>query len=348
MSFNLCFQASKQSKAIMSSPVTVCITGAAGQIAYSLLYSVAKGDVFGTSTPVVLHLLDIAPMMGVLEGVVMELQDCALPLLVDVQAFCEEDKAFKGIDYALLVGAMPRREGMERKDLLKANVKIFKSQGSNIDKFAKKTVKVLVVGNPANTNAFICKKYAPSIPADNFSALTRLDQNRAQAQIAIKLGVRNDVVSNVIIWGNHSSTQFPDAAHAKAVVEGKEVKAVDALKDDAWVKGDFVKTVQVRGAAVIKARKLSSAMSAAKAICDHVRDWHFGTAPGKFVSMAVSSTGSYGIPAGTMYSFPVSIADGKWSIVEGLTINDFAREKMDATLKELAEEAADAMSTCEE
>jgi len=332
----------------MSSPITVCVTGAAGQIAYSLLYSIAKGDVFGTSTPVVLHLLDIAPMMGVLEGVVMELQDCALPLLVDVQAFCEEDKAFNGIDYALLIGAMPRREGMERKDLLKANVKIFKSQGGNIDKFAKKTVKVLVVGNPANTNAFICKKYAPSIPAENFSALTRLDQNRAQAQIAIKLGVRNDAVCNVVIWGNHSSTQFPDAAHAKAVIDGKELKAVDALKDDAWVKGEFVKTVQVRGAAVIKARKLSSAMSAAKAICDHVRDWHFGTAPGKFVSMAVSSPGCYGIPEGTMYSFPVSIADGKWSIVEGLTIDDFAREKMDATLKELTEEAADAMSVCEE
>merc|ERR1719383_885997 len=234
---------------------------------------------------------------------------------------------------------MPRREGMERKDLLKANVKIFKSQGGNIDKFAKKTVKVLVVGNPANTNAFICKKYAPSIPAENFSA---------QAQIAIKLGVRNDAVCNVVIWGNHSSTQFPDAAHAKAVVDGKELKAVDALKDDAWVKGEFVKTVQVRGAAVIKARKLSSAMSAAKAICDHVRDWHFGTAPGKFVSMAVSSPGLYGIPEGTMYSFPVAIADGKWTIVEGLKIDDFAREKMDLTLKELSEEAEIASAFCEE
>jgi len=332
----------------MSSPIAVCVTGAAGQIAYSLLYSIAKGDVFGQSTPIVLHLLDIAPCMGVLEGVVMELQDCALPLLKDVQAFCDEEKAFKGIDYALLIGAMPRREGMERKDLLKANVKIFKSQGGNIDKFAKKTVKVLVVGNPANTNAFICKKYAPTIPEENFSALTRLDQNRAQAQVAIKLGVRNDTVSNVIIWGNHSSTQFPDAAHAQVVLDAKEIKALEALKDDAWVKGEFVKTVQTRGGAVIKARKLSSAMSAAKAICDHVRDWHFGTKPGKFVSMAVSSPGCYGIPKGTIYSFPVAIADGKWTVVEGLSIDDFAREKMDATLKELSEEAADAQSVCEE
>jgi len=332
----------------MSSPITVCVTGAAGQIAYSLLYSIAKGDVFGPTTPVKLQLLDIPFMMTVLEGVVMELQDCAIPLLVDVQAFCEEEKAFKDIDYALLVGAMPRREGMERKDLLKANVKIFKSQGGNIDKFAKKTVKVLVVGNPANTNAFICKKYAPSIPPENFSALTRLDQNRAQAQIALKLGLRNDVVSNVIIWGNHSNTQFPDAAHAKIVVNDKEISALEALKDDSWVKGEFLKTVQVRGAAVIKARKLSSAMSAAKAICDHVRDWHFGTSAGKFVSMAVSSPGLYGIPEGIMYSFPVSIVDGKWTIVEGLNIDDFAREKMDTTLKELSEEAEIAAAFCEE
>jgi len=334
----------------MSSPIKVCVTGAAGQIAYSLLYSIAKGDVFGATTPISLNLLDIAPCVGVMEGVVMELQDCALPLLASVDAFCEEDKAFAGVDYALLVGAMPRREGMERKDLLAANVKIFKSQGANIDKFAKKTVKILVVGNPANTNAFICKKYAPSIPAENFSALTRLDQNRAQAQIAIKLGVSNEAVSNVIIWGNHSSTQFPDAAHARVVVDGGEEMSVpEALKDDAWIKGDFVKTVQVRGAAVIKARKLSSAMSAAKAICDHVRDWHFGTKPGKFVSMAVSSPGAYGIPEGTMYSFPVAISkDGRWTIDQGLKINDFAREKMDATLKELSQEAEDAVSVCQD
>lgn len=331
----------------MASPIKVCVSGAAGQIAYSLLYSIAKGDVFGKSTPVILHLLDILPCMGVLEGVVMELQDCALPLLEEVHALCEEPKAFLDVDYALLVGAMPRREGMERKDLLAANVKIFKSQGQSIDKFAKKTVKVLVVGNPANTNSYICKKYAPTIPEENFSALTRLDQNRAQAQIAIKLGIRNDKVGNVIIWGNHSSTQFPDAAHAVVEREdGKVDKAVAVLKDDAWVKGAFVSCVQQRGGAVIKARKLSSAMSAAKAICDHVRDWHFGTSEGRFVSMAVASDGSYAIPKGTLYSFPVSIANGKWSIIQGLVISDFAREKMDATLKELQEEAEMAEATC--
>lgn len=329
-------------------PIKVCVTGAAGQIAYSLLYSIAKGDVFGVNQPVVLNLLDIPFCISIVEGVVMELQDCALPLLKKIIATDNPDEAFKDIDYALLVGAMPRKEGMERKDLLKANVKIFAAQGKSLDKFAKKSVKVLVVGNPANTNAFICKKFAPTIPPDNFSALTRLDQNRAQAQIAMKLGIRNDAVSDVIIWGNHSSTQFPDAGHAKVILDGKEHTALDAIKDDAWVKGDFVSTVQTRGAAVIKARKLSSAMSAAKAICDHVRDWHHGTAGDKWVSMGVVSTGLYGIEEGLMYSFPVRIKGGNWKIVEGLEINDFAREKMDLTAKELIEERDAAMESCQE
>jgi len=326
----------------MTEPVKVCVTGAAGQIAYSLLYSIAKGDVFGQDQPLILVLLDITPMMGVLQGVVMELMDCALPLLKEVICQDQPEEAFKDIDACFMVGAMPRREGMERKDLLKANVKIFKAQGTALDKFAKKTVKVVVVGNPANTNGLQCKRFAPSIPEQNFSCLTRLDQNRAMSQIAAKLGVANNAVSNVTIWGNHSSTQFPDVRHAKVDVGGKVVSVYDAVKDDSWLKNDFIKTVQSRGAAVIAARKMSSAMSAAKATADHMRDWWFGTQGDKWVSMGVISDGSYGIEAGLMYSFPVTIKNKEWTIVKGLDIDDFAREKMDATAKELCEERAEA------
>uniref|UniRef100_F7CZS6 Malate dehydrogenase n=1 Tax=Equus caballus TaxID=9796 RepID=F7CZS6_HORSE len=293
----------------MSEPIRVLVTGAAGQIAYSLLYSIGNGSVFGKDQPIILVLLDITPMMGVLDGVLMELQDCALPLLKDVIATDKEDVAFKDLDVAILVGSMPRRDGMERKDLLKANVKIFKCQGAALEKYAKKSVKVIVVGNPANTNCLTASKSAPSIPKENFSCLTRLDHNRAKAQIALKLGVTSDDVKNVIIWGNHSSTQYPDVNHAKVKLQGKEVGVYEALKDDSWLKGEFITTVQQRGAAVIKARKLSSAMSAAKAICDHVRDIWFGTPE-----------------------------DKTWKVVEGLPINDFSREKMDLTAKELAEE----------
>ncbi|XP_078593497.1 malate dehydrogenase, cytoplasmic-like isoform X2 [Branchiostoma floridae x Branchiostoma japonicum] len=317
----------------------VCVTGAAGQIAYSLLYSVAKGDVFGKDQPVILTLLDIPPMMGVLEGVVMELQDCALPILQEVIATSDEREAFTDIDVAMLVGAMPRREGMERKDLLKANAKIFKSQGKSLDQYAKKTVKVVVVGNPANTNALIAMKCAPSIPKENFSCLTRLDQNRAKSQIAGKCSVPTSAVKKVTIWGNHSSTQFPDAMHAVVVKDGKDIQASEAVNDDAWLKGDFITTVQKRGAAVIAARKLSSAMSAAKAICDHVRDWVQGTPDDDWVSMGVISDGnSYGVPEGLVYSFPVKLSGGKWTIVDGLAVDAFAREKMDTTAKELVEE----------
>nr|XP_009937148.1 PREDICTED: malate dehydrogenase, cytoplasmic [Opisthocomus hoazin] len=324
---------------LQGEPIRVLVTGAAGQIAYSLLYSIAKGDVFGKEQPLVLVLLDITPMMTVLEGVVMELQDCALPLLREVIPTDKEEVAFKDLDIAILVGSMPRREGMERKDLLKANVKIFKSQGAALDKYAKKTVKVVVVGNPANTNCLIASKSAPSIPKENFSCLTRLDHNRAKSQIALKLGVTANDVKNVIIWGNHSSTQYPDVNHAKVNVKGKEVGVYEAIKDDSWLKGDFILTVQQRGAAVIKARKLSSAMSAAKAICDHVRDIWFGTPVGEFVSMGVISDGnSYGVPEDLLYSFPVVIKDKAWKFVEGLPINDFSREKMDLTAKELTEE----------
>lgn len=328
-------------------PLRVLVTGAAGQIAYSLLYSIAKGDVFGPNQPIILHLLDIQPMMGVLEGVVMELIDCAFPLLVDIIATADEAKAFENIESAFLVGAMPRREGMERKDLLAANVKIFKSQGMALDKYAKKTVKVLVVGNPANTNAFICSKYAPSIPKENFSAMTRLDQNRAQAQIASRLKVSPNDVSNVIIWGNHSSTQFPDASHAEVNIKGNKTKVTDVV-EESYLKGDFIPVVQKRGAAVIAARKLSSAMSAAKAAGDHMRDWWHGTPKGKFVSMAVYSDGSYDVPADVMFSFPVEIGnDRSWKIVQGLSISDFAREKLTLTGEELIAEKTDALSVCE-
>lgn len=332
----------------MSDPLRVLITGAAGQIAYSLLYSVAKGDVFGANQPISLVLLDIEAMMGVLKGVVMEMTDCALPLLREVVPTADISQAFKDIDIAILVGAMPRREGMERKDLLKANVRIFKQQGEALNQFAKKTVKVVVVGNPANTNACICKMYAPTIPAENFTCLTRLDQNRAQSQIAARVGVSPQDVQNVIIWGNHSSTQFPDVSHATVKVNGAVVKVPEAVKDDTWLRGDFISTVQTRGAAVIKARKLSSAMSAAKAICDHMHDWWCGTAPGRWVSMGVISDGSYGIDAGLMYSFPVTITpDHKYTIVKNLEIESFARGKMDATKQELLEERNDALSACE-
>uniref|UniRef100_A0A4D5R9P6 Malate dehydrogenase n=1 Tax=Scolopendra viridis TaxID=118503 RepID=A0A4D5R9P6_SCOVI len=333
----------------MSEPVKVLVTGAAGQIAYTLLYSLAKGDVFGSDQPLVLHLLDIPPMMTVLEGVVMELMDCALPLLKEVIPTSDEAVAFNDIDAAFLVGAMPRKEGMERKDLLSANVKIFKSQGKALDKYAKKTVKVLVVGNPANTNALVCSKYAPSIPKENFSAMTRLDQNRAQAQIAAKLKIPPQYVKNVIIWGNHSSTQFPDVKHATALIDNQDVKVFDGIGDDAYLTNEFITTVQKRGAAVIAARKLSSAMSAANAACDHMRDWWLGTPPGKYVSMAVYSDGSYGAPTEVMYSFPVTCSsDHSWKIVKDLPIDTFAREKMDLTGKELVEEKTEALAVCQD
>merc|ERR1712116_113508 len=294
----------------MAEPIRVVVTGAAGQIAYSLLYQLAKGDVFGADQPLSLHLLDIEPMMGVLGGVVMELQDCALPLLREVIPTADPAVGFKDVDAAFLVGAMPRREGMERKDLLAANVKIFKAQGQALDQHAKKTVKVLVVGNPANTNALICSKYAPSIPPANFSAMTRLDQNRAQAQIANRLGV--------------------------------------AVNDDAWLAGDFVSTVQKRGAAVIAARKLSSAMSAAKAAADHMRDWWNGTPEDTWVSMGVFSDGSYNTPAGIMFSFPVRCSKGTWTIVQGLSMDEFACGKLELTATELTGEREEALSVCQD
>jgi len=321
-------------------PIRVVITGAAGQIGYSLIYMVSSGYVFGADQPVVLHLLDIAPMMGVLGGVVMEIADCAMPLVKDVVATDDAVKAFTDVDAAFMVGAMPRKEGMERKDLLAANVKIFKVQGQALDQHAKKTVKVLVVGNPANTNSFIMSHYAPSIPKANFTAMTRLDQNRASAQLAQKAGVGVEKVKKCFIWGNHSSTQFPDASNA--TIDGKP--ASEVIGDEDWIKSVFVPTVQKRGAAVIAARKLSSAMSAAKAASDHMKDWFQGTS--ELVSMGVFSDGSYGTPKDIMFSFPCTVQDGKWSIVQGLPISDFAKEKLELTGKELLEEKEEAVKVC--
>ncbi|KAM9366069.1 malate dehydrogenase 1Ab, NAD (soluble) [Pholidichthys leucotaenia] len=332
----------------MSEPIRVLVTGAAGQIAYSLLFSIAKGDVFGMDQQIILVLLDIPSMMTVLEGVVMELQDCSFSLLKDIIATDNEVVAFTDLDVAILVGSMPRKEGMERKDLLKANVKIFKSQGAALEKYAKKTVKVLVVGNPANTNCLIAAKSAPSIPKENFSCLTRLDHNRACSQVAMHCGIRATEVKNLIIWGNHSSTQYPDVHHCKVRISGKDVECFEAVNNDTWLKGDFINIVQQRGAAVIKARKLSSAMSAAKAICDHMKDIWFGTPEGEFVSMGVYSTGNhYGIQEDLIYSFPVQIQDKSWKIVDGLAINEFSRAKMDATAKELMEERDTAVNFLE-
>lgn len=334
--------------------IKVLVTGAAGQIAYALLHSIAQGDVFGKDKPVTLVMLDIPPMMKVLEGVVMELQDCALPLLKSVIATADAKEAFTDIDVAILVGAMPRREGMERKDLLKANAKIFQTQGKALDQYAKKSVKVLVVGNPANTNCLIAARCAPSIPKKNFSCLTRLDQNRAQAQIAARVGVSCANVCNVIIWGNHSSTQYPDVRHAKVrTADGKILPVSEVVNDDAWLNGEFITTVQKRGGAVIAARKLSSAMSAAKAICDHVRDWWFGNSvpsacgdSGPFwTSMGVISNGnSYNVSEDLIYSFPVVIKNGEWKIVDGLDVDDKSRKLMEETAKELMEEREAAFS----
>lgn len=324
-------------------PIRIVITGAAGQIAYSLIHQICNGDVFGKDQPVILHLLDITPMMGVLQGVVMEIEDTSLPLVKGVVPTDSEETAFKDVDVALFVGAMPRKEGMERKDLLSANVKIFKSQGTALDKFAKKSVKVLVVGNPANTNCYILAHYAQSIPRENFTCLTRLDHNRAKAQIALRLKVSPDAVKNLTIWGNHSSTQFPDVSSATVNINGKETPVFEAVKDDNWLKNDFVSSVQKRGAAVIAARKLSSAMSAAKAICDHMRDWWQGTEGNDWVSLGLISDGSYDIEKGLVYSYPVQIKNGKISIVQGLKLDDWSREMLDKTQKELVEEKNDAL-----
>ncbi|WIG56257.1 MAG: Malate dehydrogenase [Rhodanobacteraceae bacterium] len=317
----------------MKAPVRVAVTGAAGQIGYALLFRIAAGDMLGPDQPVILHLLEITPALPALNGVVMELDDCAFPLLAGVVATDDANVAFKDVDYALLVGARPRGPGMERKDLLSANGAIFGPQGKALNAQAKRDAKVLVVGNPANTNALIAQANAPDLDPKCFTAMVRLDHNRAKGQLAAKTGAHNTDVAKVIIWGNHSSTQYPDLHHA--TVKGKLALS---LVDQAWYEKEFIPTVQQRGAAIIKARGASSAASAASAAIDHMRTWALGTAEGDWVSMGIPSDGSYGIKPGVIYGYPVTCKNGKYEIVQGLEINDFSRARMDATDKELREE----------
>lgn len=316
----------------MKSPVRVAVTGAAGQISYSLLFRIASGEMLGKDQPVILQLLEITPALGALAGVVMELEDCAFPLVQGIVQTDSADVAFKDADVCLLVGARPRGPGMERKDLLEANAAIFSVQGKAINDHASRDVKVLVVGNPANTNALIAYRNAPDLKPGQFTAMTRLDHNRAIAQLADKAGKHNTDVKGMIIWGNHSATQYPDVHHA--TVAG--VKATDIV-DENWLVSDFIPTVQQRGAAIIKARGLSSAASAANAAIEHVRDWVLGT-NGEIVSMGIHSDGSYGIAEGLIYSFPVTCENGVYTIVQGLEVNDFSRDLMSKTEKELSEE----------
>ncbi|CAA9316253.1 MAG: Malate dehydrogenase [uncultured Nocardioidaceae bacterium] len=316
------------------SPVKVAVTGAAGQIGYSLLFRIASGELLGPSTPVQLQLLEIEPALGTLEGVVMELDDCAFPLLAGVEIGHEAERVFDGVNLALLVGARPRTKGMERGDLLEANGAIFTAQGKALNAVAADDVRIGVTGNPANTNALIAMTNAPDIPRERFSALTRLDHNRAISQLAAKTGARVTEIRHMTIWGNHSATQYPDLFHAE--VRGQN--AAEAVGDQSWIEDTFIPTVAKRGAAIIEARGSSSAASAASATIDAARDWLRGTPDGDWVSMAVASDGSYGVPEGLVYSYPVTTSGGSWEIVQGLEIDDFSRGRMDTTAAELVEE----------
>jgi malate dehydrogenase len=317
----------------MKAPVNVAITGAAGQIGYALAFRVASGALLGRETPVNLHLLEVPAALAGLQGVVMELNDCAFPTLNKVTATDDAQVAFRDCQVALLVGARPRGPGMERKDLLLANAQIFSAQGKALNEAARRDVKVLVVGNPANTNALIARANAPGIDPRNFTAMTRLDHNRALSQLAEKTGAHVNDIRRMTIWGNHSATQYPDLSHA--TVHGKDAKS---LVTQEWIEQSFIPTVQQRGAAIIKARGSSSAASAASAAIDHVYTWVHGTAANDWVSMAVPSDGSYGIPAGVIYSYPVTLRNGDYQIVTGLAVDDFSRKRMDATHSELLEE----------
>jgi malate dehydrogenase len=316
----------------MKAPVRVAVTGAAGQISYSLLFRIAAGEMLGTDQPVILQLLEITPALEALAGTVMEIEDCAFPLVAGIVQTDDANVAFKDADYCLLVGARPRGPGMERKDLLEANAAIFSAQGKAINDNASRDVKVLVVGNPANTNALIAYRNAPDLNPGQFTAMTRLDHNRAMAQLAKKTGKHSTDVKNMIIWGNHSATQYPDIHHC--TVAGT---AATSLVDQDWVTGDFIPTVQQRGAAIIKARGLSSAASAANAAIEHMRDWALGT-DGQIVSMGIHSDGSYGVAEGLIYSFPVTCENGQYTIVQGLEVNAFSQDLMDKTETELSEE----------
>lgn len=317
----------------MKDPVRVAITGAAGQIGYQLLFRIAAGDMLGADQPIILQLLEIPPAMGAVQGVVMELEDCAFPLLHSVIASDDPNVAFKGADYALLVGARPRGPGMERSDLLEANGAIFTVQGKAINDNASKDIKVLVVGNPANTNAMIAMESAPDIDNKQFTAMTRLDHNRAMGQLAAKTGKQTNDVVKMTIWGNHSSTQYPDISNAK--IDG--ISALEMVDRD-YYENEFIPTVQKRGAAIIKARGASSAASAASSAIDHMRTWALGTNDGDWVSMGIPADGSYGVDAGIIFSYPVICKDGGYSIVQGLTIDKFSQDRLDATEKELREE----------
>ena len=316
-------------------PVRVAVTGAAGQIGYALLFRIASGEMLGKDQPVILQLLEIPDekAQNALKGVIMELEDCAFPLLAGIEAHSDAKAAFKDTDYAILVGARPRGPGMERKDLLSANAQIFTVQGKALDEVASRNVKVLVVGNPANTNAYIAMKSAPNLPRENFTAMLRLDHNRAASQIAAKTGKAVAGIEKLAVWGNHSPTMYAD--YRFATVDGKSVK--DLINDDVWNRDTFLPTVGKRGAAIIEARGLSSAASAANAAIDHMRDWALGT-QGKWVTMGVPSNGEYGIPKDVIFGFPVTTENGKYKIVEGLAIDAFSQERIDLTLKELTEE----------
>jgi malate dehydrogenase len=315
-------------------PVRVAVTGAAGQIGYSLLFRIASGALLGPDQPVILQMLEITPALGALDGVAMELEDCAFPLLAGMVKTDDAATAFEGANVALLVGSRPRSKGMERADLLEANGAIFTVQGKALSDAAADDVRILVVGNPANTNALIAMNNAPKIAPERFTAMTRLDHNRAMAQLAAKTSSTVNDITKMTIWGNHSATQYPDLFHAE--VGGKN--AAEAVGDQAWLEGTFIPTVQQRGAAIIDARGASSAASAANAAIDHVRTWLTGTASGDWVSMAVPSDGSYGVAEGLMSSFPCTTKDGAWEIVQGLDIDDFSRGRIDASVAELAEE----------
>ena len=317
-----------------ASPVRVAVTGAAGQIGYSLLFRIASGSMLGPDTPVALQLLEITPALGALEGVKMELDDCAFPLLTEIVCTDDADTAFGDADVALLVGAMPRKQGMERSDLLAANGGIFKPQGESLSRSAKKDVKILIVGNPANTNALIAQANAKDLDPGRFTAMTRLDHNRAVTQIAQRLGAPVTDVKKMTIWGNHSTTQYPDLFHCE--VGGRNAYA--AVGDHGWVEGTFIPTVAKRGAAIIEARGASSAASAANAAVDHIRSWALGTPEGDWVSMGIPSDGSYGVPEGIISSFPVTCSNGEYSIVPDLDIDEFSRSKIDASAAELVEE----------
>lgn len=319
----------------MTQAARVTITGAAGQIGYQLAFRIASGQLLGTSQPVILQLLEITPALNALRGVVMELEDCAFPALQGVVATDKAEEAFRDADYALLVGAKPRGPGMERADLLKENARIFSAQGKAMNEHASRNLRVLVVGNPANTNALIAQRNAPDLNPANFTAMTRLDHNRALAQLAAKTGTHVNQIKRMTIWGNHSSTQYPDISQALV-----NDRAARDLVPQEWVTNEFIPTVQQRGAAIIKARGLSSAASAASAAIDHIRDWALGTPGDDWVSMAVPSDGSYGIKEGIIYSYPCRCAKGKYEIVQGLPVSDFSRARMDATEKELREERA--------